>query len=465
MSSLLNVVQTVNSCLSDYVLITLLVLTGLYFSIRTRFVQIRCFGEGCRRLFGKFSMMGKKENNGLSSFQALMTAVAAQVGTGNVVGASGAILTGGPGAIFWMWVIAFLGMATIYAEAILAQKTREVHADGTISGGPVYYIHRAFPNLFGKALAVFFAISSIIALGFVGLSVQANSIGETCQNAFHLPPWATLVFLVIFSFLIFIGGVSRLGSVTEKLVPLMGVLYLGGGLIVLCCRITYLPETFGLIFRYAFHPDALIGGGLGAALKIAVSQGVKRGLFSNEAGMGSTPHAHAQAQVAKAHDQGVMAMIGVFLDTFVVLTMTALVVISTLYTGNGPLANASGANYTELLASTGLTKTNLAQTAFGSIMGTTVGSCFVAVSLFFFAYSTILSWSFFGKVNFLYLFGRGKKSVLIYSLIGIAFIAGGTLMHNDLVWELQDLFDQLIVLPNVIALCALSGIVAAATRE
>jgi len=465
MENLLHVVQTVNSYLSDYVLIVLLVLTGLYFSIRTKFVQVRCFCEGWRTMFSRFSLNGKGSGKGLSSFQALTAAVAAQVGTGNIVGASGAILVGGPGAIFWMWIIAFLGMSTIYAEAILAQKTRVVNSDGTISGGPVHYIHHAFPNVFGKVLAVFFAISAIIALGFVGLTVQANSIGETCNSAFHFPQWGTMIFLVVFSFLIFIGGVSRLGAVTEKIVPFMAVLYLIGGLIILACRITYIPQTFGLIFRYAFHPEALLGGGLGAALKIAISQGVKRGLFSNEAGMGSTPHAHAQAMVSKAHEQGVLAMMGVFLDTFVVLTMTALVVISTIYTGNGPLANIAGNSYSELLTASGLTKTNLVPAAFGSIMGSSIAGWFVAISLFFFAYSTILSWSFFGRINFLYLFGHNRWTELIYSLIGICFIAVGTLMQNDLVWELQDMFDQLIVLPNVIALIALGKIVVDATKE
>ena len=243
----------------------------------------------------------------------------------------------------------------------------------------------------------------------------------------------------------------------------MAVIYLAGGLLVLIARIEYLPQTFGLIIKYAFVPEALIGGGFGFALKTAVSQGAKRGLFSNEAGMGSTPHAHAVAQVDHPHEQGVVAIIGLFIDTVVVLNMTALIVISTIYTGNGPLADATGSNYHELLAAAGLTKTNLVQYAIGSVSSENIGNIFVAVCLLFFAFSTILSWNYFGKINFQYLFGR--KSMLAYSVLAVLCIFCGTLMKNDLVWELQDMFNQLMVLPNVIALLALSGLVKNAARK
>ena len=282
MDTLLKIVQTINMYLSDYVLIILLLGAGLYFTIRTRFVQVRCFGEGWRRFFGEFSLNGEKHKSGMSSFQALATAVAAQVGTGNIVGACGAILIGGPGAIFWMWIIAFFGMATIYAEAVLAQETRVVEPDGTVLGGPVYYIKRAFPNGFGKFLAGFFAVAIILALGFMGSMVQSNSIGEACQNAFHIPSWVMGLIVSAIAAFIFIGGVQRIASVTEKIVPVMACLYLVGGLIVLFARIRYVPETFGMIFKYAFVPQSIIGGGIGYALKTAISQGAKRGLFSNE---------------------------------------------------------------------------------------------------------------------------------------------------------------------------------------
>ena len=354
MDAVLKIVQTVNLYLSDYILIILLVGCGLYFSFKTKFVQVRCFGEGWRRVFGNFSLHGGKHEGGMSSFQALATAIAAQVGTGNIVGACGAILVGGPGAIFWMWIIAFFGMSTIYAEAVLAQKTRVVNPDGTVAGGPVYYIKKAFNNGFGKFMAGFFAVAIILALGFMGAMVQSNSIGESCQNAFGIPSWVMGAIIAVICAFIFIGGAHRVAAVAEKIVPIMAILYVLGGFVVLICRIQYIPETFGLIFKYAFNPTAVIGGSIGFAIKQAISQGVKRGLFSNEAGMGSTPHAHAQAKVKSPHEQGVVAMFGVFIDTFVVLTMTALVVISTLYTGDGILSGVMTSS--ENLAALGVAK-------------------------------------------------------------------------------------------------------------
>lgn len=455
MENFQRIVTLINSSLSDYVLLFLLAGIGIFYTIRTGFVQVRCFKEGWKNSFAKFSLHGKNNSSGFSSFQALSTAVAAQVGTGNIVGASGAVLTGGPGAIFWMWIIAFFGMATIYAEAVLAQQTRITDPDGTIHGGPVYYINRAFPNLFGKALALFFAAALIISLGFMGCMVQANSIGETCQTAFGVPAWIVGIIIAATAGMIFIGGTSRIASVTEKLVPLMALLYIAGGLVILTLRWRYLPETFHLIFKYAFMPEALLGGGFGYALKTAVSQGVKRGLFSNEAGMGSTPHAHAIAVVSSPHEQGTVAFIGIFIDTAIVLTMTALIVISTLYTGDGVLAGATGETYNQMIANAGLTKTNLVQYAIASVTSTAAGNIFIAVCLLFFAFSTIISWNLFGKINFNYLFG--KKATVVYSLLSLLFIFAGTLIKNDLAWELQDLFNQLMVLPNVIALAALSA--------
>ncbi len=457
MDILLTIAQTVNKYLSDYILIVLLLGVGFFFTVRTRFVQVRCFGEGMRAVFGNIKLNGSKNESGLSSFQALATAIAAQVGTGNIVGACGAILIGGPGAIFWMWVIAFFGMATIYAEAVLAQKTRIVNADGTVEGGPVYYIKKAFGGGFGKLLAGFFSVACILALGFMGSMVQSNSISESCNNAFGVPTWVIGLIACVICACIFIGGVQRIGSVCEKIVPVMALLYILGGVVIIIARIQYVPETFGLIFKYAFNPTSIIGGSLGYALKNAISQGAKRGLFSNEAGMGSTPHAHALANVKTPHEQGVVAMIGVFIDTFVVLTITALVVISTLYTGDGVLAPSNGLTPDILAAHTEISKANLAQLAFSSVLGETFGPMFVAVCLFFFAFSTIIGWNLFGRINFRYLFG--KKSDIAYSVIAILFVFAGSLMSNDLVWELTDMFNQLMVIPNVIAIIALSSVV------
>ncbi len=463
METLLNIVKTLNTYLTDYILIILLIGTGILFSVKTKFVQVRCFGEGMKQVFGGIKLFGgKQDGGGLSSFQALATAIAAQVGTGNIVGACGAILIGGPGAIFWMWIIAFFGMATIYAEAVLAQKTRVVSEDGSVQGGPVYYIKTAFNGKGGKILAGFFSAALILALGFMGAMVQSNSIATTCSRAFGIPTWAIGIALAIIASIIFIGGVQRIAAVAEKIVPIMALLYLVGGITLLVMRAQYIPETLVLIFKHAFMPQALIGGGIGYALKTAISQGAKRGLISNEAGMGSTPHAHAQANVENPHKQGVVSMVGVFIDTFVVVTMTALTVISVLYAGNGPLM-VEGMTPLEAAKVAGLDKTNMAQTAFSMVFGNTFGNAFVAICLLFFAFTTILSWNFFGKVNVNYLFG--KKGALPYSIIAVAFIFLGSLLSNDLVWELTDFFNYIMVIPNVIALIALANMVRDVARE
>ena len=460
------IVDTVNTYLSDYILIILLIGAGIYFSVRTRFVQVRCFGEGMKNVFGNIKLKGNKERGGMSSFQALATAIAAQVGTGNIVGASGAIFVGGPGAIFWMWIIAFFGMSTIYAEATLAQKTRVVDSEGNISGGPVYYIKEAIKGKLGKFFAGFFAVAAMLALGFMGAMVQSNSIAANFASALSeygadesiVKITVGTVVAAAFAFII-IGGVSRLASVTEKLVPTMAVIYIVGGLLVIGINVKYLPESFAMIFRYAFTPDAMIGGGIGYAIKTAVSQGAKRGLFSNEAGMGSTPHAHALAKVKDPHEQGTVAMISVFIDTFVVLTVTALVVISSLYVGGV----ITPENYAAVREGGLISGANMAQMAFsatfskifGETVGTAVGKWFVALCLLFFAFSTIISWNYFGKVNFNFLFG--KRATVVYSALAVVFVFLGSILSNDLVWSLTDMFNNLMVIPNVIALVILGN--------
>ena len=459
-AALFPIVCKINEYLSNYILVFLLLGIGFWYSIKTRFVQIRCFKEGWNSVFGNLSLRGKKHDSGMSSFQALKgekagkdgmspfqaltTAIAAQVGTGNIVGASGAILTGGPGAIFWMWLIAFFGMATIYAEATLAQETRIVEEDGNIKGGPVYYITTAFKGGLGKFLAGFFAIAITLALGFFGCMVQSNSIGSTMQTAFGVPSWIVGLVLVAICGFIFLGGVQRLASVTEKVVPIMAAIFLLGGLIVLIVRIKYVPATFGMIFKYAFAPQAIIGGGFGYAIKTAISQGAKRGLFSNEAGMGSTPHAHALAKVNHPREQGAVAILGVFIDTFVVLTLTGLVLIT------------SG------LIPEGLTGTALTQAAFSQAFGG-FGPVFIAICMFFFAFSTIIGWYFFGQSNFKALFG--EKALPVYSVIVVVFILVGSTLKVDLVWAMADFFNGLMAVPNLLALLALSGVVAAIDKE
>ncbi len=466
------IIGTINSYLADYILVILLIGVGLFFTIRTRFVQVRCFGQGMKKVFGGIKLKGDKQKGGMSSFQAFTTAVAAQVGTGNIIGASGAILLGGPGAIFWMWIIAFLGMSTIYAEAVLAQKTRKVNSDGSVSGGPVYYIRQAFKGKFGKFLAGFFAVAVIISLGFVGSMVQSNAISSAVATAggfdYGKRGWITGIVVAVLAVLIFVGGAKRIASVTEKIVPIMAIVYILGGLVILGFNITVVPQAFWMIIKFAFTPQAVIGGSIGYALKTAVSMGAKRGLFSNEAGMGSTPHAHAQANVNNAHEQGVSAMISVFIDTFIVLTMTALIVITSLYAGDGAItqisndALANGENVVGALNNAGYSADTLVSLAIASLFGGSqtgmiVGSVFVAVCLTFFAFSTIISWNLFGRINFEYLFG--KKAIGVYFALCGIFILLGSLLSNGLVWNFNDLFNYLMVLPNVLALIALSGLV------
>ena len=359
------IVVKINEYLSSYILIVLLIAVGLWYSVKTRFVQIRYFKDGMKKVFGNISLRGGKQQQGMSSFQALATAIAAQVGTGNIIGASGAILTGGPGAIFWMWVIAFFGMATIYAEATLAIKTRKVDKNGNILGGPVYYITEAFKGNFGKFLAGFFAVAIILALGFMGCMVQSNSIGSVFETAFGVPAWVIGIVLVVICAIIFLGGVQRLASVCEKIVPIMAALFLACAAIILICRMKYIPATFGMIFRYAFKPQAIIGG------------------------------------------------------------------------------------------------------AFGTVMGEGFDAAFVAICLFFFAFSTILSWNMFAKINVIYLFGKKNDKVCttVYTIIALVFIFVGTLMSNDLVWELTDAFNYLMVIPNAMALFAMTKVVLSSLQE
>ena len=459
--SLLAVISTINAYMFDYILIFLLVSVGLWYSFQTRFVQVRCFFEGVRNILRGMSFSGEKQAVGITSFRAFLNAVGAQVGTGNIVGASGAILIGGPGAIFWMWVIAFLGMATMYAETVCALSTRKVDADGTVRGGPVYYILEAFKGRSGKFLAALFAASTIVSAGLSNFMVQSNSLASTLNVTFGISNWVTGFFLTVVCGFILKGSIDRMSAFTEKLVPIMSYLFIGGAVAVLIARIQDVPDALYMIFYYAFEPQAIIGGSFGEALKIAVSQGAKRGLFSNEAGKGSIPHAHVQANVRNPHAQGVVAMLGVFFDTFVVLTLNALVIISTMYTADGLLANGYKGDVTDTINAA-----NLAQTAFGSVLDPNAfdgfGAQFVALCLCLFALSTILVTYTFGKMNIVYLFG--DKADRAYFILILLFIFAGTLGDSALVWEVNDLSNGFMVFPNVFALIVLTDRVKSACR-
>ena len=366
MAAFTQIVEQASDILWNYLLLFLLVGTGIFFTIKLHFVQLSSFADGVRHLFKGFSLHGKAaDKDGMSSFQALATAIAAQVGTGNITGCATALVSGGPGALFWTWVSAFFGMATIYAEAVLA----------------------AF---------------------------------------------------------IFLGGVKRIAAVTEKLVPLMALFYIIGCVIILVMNASAIPNAFVQIFTLAFQPQAIAGGVAGVTVQQAMRYGVARGLFSNEAGLGSTPHAHALAKVKQPQDQGALAIIGVFVDTFVILTLTALVLIT------------SG------LIPEGMTGTALTQAAFSLTFGS-FGKVFIAICMLFFAFSTILGWYFFGQVNFNALFG--SKYTKVYSLIVVLFILIGSSLKVDLVWALADFFNGLMAVPNLLALLALSGVVAGIARN
>ena len=439
METLNNIVLTIQHYLADYILIAALLLGGIWFTVRLGFIQVRGFKEGMKRTFGGlFRKKGEAGADGRSSFQALATAIAAQVGTGNIAGAATALAIGGPGAIFWMWVAAFLGMATIFAEAIMAQKYKCVGEDGVVTGGPVYYIRAAFKGTFGKVLAGIFAVLIIFALGFMGNAVQSNSIAAAFRTAFGVPQAVMGIVIAVLALAVFMGGMKRIAKVTETIVPIMAALYIVGALIVIIYNYRNIPYAFHAIIVGAFSPSSIAGGAVGATIKLALTKGVARGLFSNEAGMGSTPHAHAVAKVDHPVEQGFVAMVGVFIDTFVVLNLTALVIITTKS------------------IPTGKTGAELSQYAFSTLFGKG-GDIFIAVCMFFFAFSTIVGWYFFGQANIKYLFGA--KAVKVYSLLVAACVVLGSLAQVDLVWNMADCFNSMMVIPNILGLFALSGVI------
>lgn len=439
METLNNIVLTIQHYLADYILIAALLLGGIWFTVRLGFIQVRGFKEGMKRTFGGlFRKKGEAGADGMSSFQALATAIAAQVGTGNIAGAATALAIGGPGAIFWMWVAAFLGMATIFAEAIMAQKYKCVGEDGVVTGGPVYYIRAAFKGTFGKVLAGIFAVLIIFALGFMGNAVQSNSIAAAFRTAFGVPQVVMGIVIAVLALAVFMGGMKRIAKVTETIVPIMAALYIVGALIVIIYNYRNIPYAFHAIIVGAFSPSSIAGGAVGATIKLALTKGVARGLFSNEAGMGSTPHAHAVAKVDHPVEQGFVAMVGVFIDTFVVLNLTALVIITTKS------------------IPTGKTGAELSQYAFSTLFGKG-GDIFIAVCMFFFAFSTIVGWYFFGQANIKYLFGA--KAVKVYSLLVAACVVLGSLAQVDLVWNMADCFNSMMVIPNILGLFALSGVI------
>lgn len=432
MSVLETIVSFVNELLWKYVLVVGLVGFGILFSIRLGFPQITRFGTAAKRVFGGVFKKEESKEGSMSSFQALATSIAAQIGTGNVAGVATAITLGGPGAVFWMWVSAFFGMSTIFIEATLAQKYREVDSDGQLVGGPAYYIRNGMGS---KGLASFFAISLVIALGFVGNMVQSNSIAGAVSTAFGIPQLIVGIGIAIVAGLIFIGGMKRIASFAEMVVPIMAVIYIVGSIIVMIMFRGSIGSTFKEIFVGAFDPEAVLGGAAGIGIMKAVRFGIARGLFSNEAGMGSTPNSHAVADVNHPAEQGLSAMIAVFIDTILVCSATAIVVIST------------GAH------NLGLEGAAITQEAFTIAFGT-FGQIFLAICLTFFAFTTVVGWYYFGENNIRFLF-KGKNALRVYQVIVLIFIVLGSYQKVGLVWDLADMFNGIMVIPNLIALLVL----------
>lgn len=438
------IVAKINEFLWGNFLIILLLGTGIYFTFKLNFIQLRKFSEGIKQVTGSVNLKGKSaDRNGMSSFQALATAIAAQVGTGNLAGAATAIVSGGPGAIFWMWVSAFFGMSTVYVEAILGQVFKR-RVNGQVTGGPAYYIEESLKSRkLSKGLAIFFSVACILALGLMGNAVQANSISVAFNSAFGVSPLLIGVIVSILSGFVFFGGIKRIASVTEKIVPIMAGLYILACVIIIVINYKEIIPAISSIFVSAFNPKAALGGALGVSMKQAIRYGVARGLFSNEAGMGSTPHAHAIAKVEHCGEQGIVAMITVFIDTFVVLTGTALVIItSNVSEGEGIV---------------------LTQNAFIKSLGS-YGDVFIAICLFFFAFSTIIGWYFFGEANVRYLF-KNKYSINIYRAIVMIMIVIGSTLKVGLIWEIADMFNGMMVLPNLIALLALGKYARTSMKE
>ena len=430
---MLEIIKSLNSVIVDYLLTIALVASGILFLFLNRGVQFRKFGAAFKQTFGG---MFKKSDDGISSFQALAVAIAAQVGTGNVAGVATAMVSGGAGAIFWMWIMSLFGMGTIFAEAVLAQKYRVKDEDGNWVGGPAYYITNGLKNKgLAKFLATFFSVMIIIALGFFGNMTQSNSIAGAVNAAFPQIPLVVIgVIIAIFAALVFIGGIDRIANFAQLVVPFMALIYIIFAILTLVKFRDHIGPSFKLIFQAAFTPEAAAGGALGFGIKQAIKYGVARGLFSNEAGMGSTPHAHATANVDHPAQQGLTAMVGVFIDTIVVCSATALIVLVTDSMDSG------------------LTGALLTQKAFEIGFGR-VGLILLAVALTFFAFTTIIGWYYFGETNIKFLFG--KKGLTPYRIIVIAFIVVGSFQKIELVWSLSDLFNSLMVIPNVIALLIL----------
>jgi len=422
-------------------LIILLVGTGIYLTIILKGLQFRTLFSSLYLAFVKRKEDGHGQGD-ISHFQALMTALAATVGTGNIAGVATAIATGGPGGLFWMWVTGFFGMATKYSEAVLAVKYRETDAMGTMSGGPMYYIEKGLKS---KPLAVLFALFASISAFGTGNMIQANSVADAVKTTFNIPHWITAVFLVLITGLVVMGGIKNIARATSAIVPLMILFYVTGAIIILIIYYEKIPEAFSLIFYHAFNPTAAAGGFAGSAVMLTIRMGVSRGILSNESGLGSSPIAAAAAKTNEPVRQALVSMTQTFIDTIVVCTMTGLVLLVTGVWSNGMTAAA------------------LTEHAFSVGLPGGFGGHIVTIGLIFFAYSTILGWCYYGEKSMEYLLG--EKSVKPYRVVFLAAVFTGAVARLDLVWNFADIMNGLMAFPNLVGLVLLGGVVAAETKK
>jgi AGCS family alanine or glycine:cation symporter len=430
------------------IMVPILFLVGAWMTYKTGFIQFKRLGAGLKLIFGGFmgKSSGKKRDGDVSPFAALSTALAATVGNGNIGGVATALFTGGPGAIFWMWICGFVGMATKYSEALLGVKYREKYSDGTIAGGPMYYIKNGLKNSkLARILAAAFAVCGAFAALFgTGNMMQSNQMALAFNSEFGIPKVLTGSIIAFLVALVIIGGIKRIGSVAEKLVPTMIIIYFTLGMVVIIMHISQVPGVFALIFKHAFTPSAAIGGFMGAVVRRAIQIGFRRGLLTNEAGLGSAPIAHAAAQTPSPVHQGLIGVGEVFIDTIIVCTITALINLSTG------------------MWQSGLDGTAMTAASFSSTIPL-VGGLVVAVSSFLFGYSTLIGWYYYGEQCMKYLFGI--KITYPYRVIFVLLVFTGSVISLELVFYMGDIANALMAFPNLIALALLSGTVAATTRE
>ena len=460
MDAIIQINSAINGFVWGPVMLVLLVGTGLYLSISTGFVQFRKFGYAMKNTIGKVFHKAEAGHGEITPFQAVTTALAATVGTGNIAGVTGAIVLGGPGAVFWMWISALVGMCTKYAEVLLAVKYRERNENGEWVGGPMYYIKNGLGKHF-KWLGTIFAVLGAIAAFGIGNISQINSIADSVnQVAQAFNPAAvdakntialvTGIVIAIFVGLVVIGGVKRIGQVTEKLVPFMAIIYIVCAVIVVIAHAGAIPAVFGMIFKGAFNPSAVVGGAAGITIRLAMTKGVGRGVFSNEAGLGSAPIAHASTSERDPVKQGLYGIFEVFMDTIVICTLTSLVVlcsgVAEGHWGEGALAGAT---------------TTIA--GFSTVFGQKFGATLLALGLLLFATSTILGWSLYGTRCIEYLFGH--KAVKPYQLLFVIVIVLGAVADLTLVWDISDTLNGLMAIPNLIGLLLLSPVVIKVTKD